>query len=163
MAWLLADGTAILAQFSGKDIALSYEMLQPLEPASQLAYVRSHLHAHGFLAGEDDMGPIQGFLQVQKASIQALDTYTPRVYLPGAPGEMVALFYTEEMLQAGVGEEQHRQFSDESLGWNSLIPQGIHIYKVPGNHISMLTPPHIRVVAERLRHCLDRAQEYRHQ
>lgn len=160
LAWLLADGTTLLAQFSGKDIALSQETLQQMEPAAQMEHVRRHLQLHGFLSqDEEDMGPIQGYLQVQKASAQAFAAYTPQA-CPAAStsGEIIALFRSQEWQQEHSGNDLDSQFSDRSLGWSRLIPQGLHIYDIPGNHITMLTPPYVHVLAEWLRHCLEQIQ-----
>lgn len=160
LAWLLADGTAILAQFSGKDIVLSQEILQQMEPAAQLEYVRRHLQLHGFLSRDEDTGLIQGFLQVQKASVQALAAYTPQIYPPaGAPGEVIALFRTQEWQPKNSEDELNSQFFDRSLGWNRLISRDLQIYDIPGDHITMLTSPYVHVLAEWLRYCLAQVQQ----
>jgi thioesterase domain-containing protein len=43
-------------------------------------------------------------------------------------------------------------------GWGQLAAGGLDIKVVPGNHVGMLQEPHVRVLAEKLRSCLDRAQ-----
>ena len=159
LARLLADGTAILAQFSGKNLTISQETLQQLEPAVQLEHVRHHLQLHGFLSQGEDMGPIQGFLQVQKASVQALAAYTPQICSPvSISGEIVALFRSQEWQQKNA-DDLDNQFSDRSLGWSRLISQSPQIYDVPGNHITMLTPPSVHVLAEWLGYCLKQIQK----
>jgi aspartate racemase len=49
-------------------------------------------------------------------------------------------------------------FLDPDLGWRELAPGGLEIYDVPGNTVSMLQEPHVQVLAEKLRDCLDKAQ-----
>lgn len=159
LARLLADGTAILAQFSGKNLAIAQETLQQMEPAAQLEYARHHLQLHGFLSQGEDMGPIQGFLQVQKASIQALAAYTPQLYSPASTsGEVIALFRSQEWQQKNTDDDLDNQFCDRSLGWSRLLPQSPQIYDVPGNHITMLTPPSVHVLAEWLGYYLKQIQ-----
>ena len=44
-------------------------------------------------------------------------------------------------------------------GWRRLAAGGVEVKVVPGNHLIMLREPHVRVLAEELRVCLDKAQE----
>ncbi|MEM6457510.1 MAG: alpha/beta fold hydrolase, partial [Acidobacteriota bacterium] len=43
------------------------------------------------------------------------------------------------------------------LGWTDLCQAGIEVHVVPGNHLSMHDPPHLDVLAPRLRDAIDRA------
>jgi len=54
-----------------------------------------------------------------------------------------------------------RFFSDNTLGWQRFSTQPVQVYPVPGNHISMLTDPHAKVVAEAIRTTLDAAEPKR--
>jgi len=47
------------------------------------------------------------------------------------------------------------QFSD--LGWSALPVEGLEIHKVPGNHLDMFQEPHVQMLAEKLRACIDKA------
>jgi thioesterase domain-containing protein/NAD(P)-dependent dehydrogenase (short-subunit alcohol dehydrogenase family)/acyl carrier protein len=47
-------------------------------------------------------------------------------------------------------------FIEHDLGWSELAPGGLEIHDVPGDTFSMLEEPHIQVVAEKLRDCIDR-------
>ncbi len=49
-------------------------------------------------------------------------------------------------------------FIDHDLGWSELAPGGLEIHDVPGDTFSMLEEPHIQVLAEKLRDCIDRVQ-----
>jgi amino acid adenylation domain-containing protein len=46
----------------------------------------------------------------------------------------------------------------EDLGWSELAPGGLEIHDVPGDSDSILEEPHIQVLAEKLRDCIDRVQ-----
>ena len=48
--------------------------------------------------------------------------------------------------------------TDELLGWRGLAAGGIEIQDVTGNHRDLLSEPNIRILAEKLRACLDRVQ-----
>jgi thioesterase domain-containing protein len=44
------------------------------------------------------------------------------------------------------------------MGWDQVSSEPVETYSVPGDHITMMTEPHVRVLAEKLRACLDKAQ-----
>jgi thioesterase domain-containing protein len=48
------------------------------------------------------------------------------------------------------------------LGWGTLASAGVEIHHVPGHHRSMLSEPHVRVLAEQLSDCLERAGSRQH-
>ena len=43
-----------------------------------------------------------------------------------------------------------------TLGWEAIARQGVEILDVPGDHVAMLQPPHVSVLAEKLAACLER-------
>jgi thioesterase domain-containing protein len=43
-------------------------------------------------------------------------------------------------------------------GWSQLSSEPIQVYDVPGNHFTMLNEPHVRMLAEQLRSCLEQTQ-----
>ncbi len=46
---------------------------------------------------------------------------------------------------------------DPTLGWNDLLWGDLRIEEIPGHRLAMLTEPRVRIVANRLRQCLDEA------
>ncbi len=48
---------------------------------------------------------------------------------------------------------------DELLGWGGMAAGGIEVQDVMGTHTNMLREPNVRMLAEKLRSCLDRAEE----
>jgi thioesterase domain-containing protein len=49
-------------------------------------------------------------------------------------------------------------WDDPAIGWDKVSSEPVETYSVPGDHITMVTEPHVRVLAEKLRACLDKAQ-----
>ncbi|NEP41497.1 MAG: hypothetical protein F6K35_20605, partial [Okeania sp. SIO2H7] len=47
--------------------------------------------------------------------------------------------------------------SDQTWGWNQLSSQPVEVYMAPGSHITMLSEPHVMVLAEKLKFCLAKA------
>jgi thioesterase domain-containing protein len=62
----------------------------------------------------------------------------------------VALFCASEKSLRGV--------RDPNRGWQSLAGGGLEVYEIPGGHVSILAEPQVRVLAQHLQGCLDRAQ-----
>ncbi len=87
------------------------------------------------------------WFRVMKSNLRALQQYAPRVY----PGQLT-LFPSEESASpdgAGPGADQ-----DPTMGWGALSAQPVTVLAVPGNHQSMLKPPQVQVLADKLRRCL---------
>jgi aspartate racemase len=78
------------------------------------------------------------------AALKARGIYRPKVY-----SGKVALF---------LAETQPPGESDATLGWGSIARGGLDIYEVPGAHASMIVEPHVEVLAEKLRKCLEIAE-----
>lgn len=87
---------------------------------------------------------IQNF-DVLEANLQATHTYEALVY----PG-LVTLFRSTV---------QKPSFShDPQLGWSNLVGGELEIHDSPGDHYGMLREPRVRVLAEKLKLCLEQAQ-----
>ncbi|MBW4576031.1 MAG: amino acid adenylation domain-containing protein [Aphanothece sp. CMT-3BRIN-NPC111] len=86
---------------------------------------------------------ISSMLRVFHAHSQATLSYVPQVYK-----NRITLFTTSE--QSGKAH-QH-----PSWGWSELAGGGLEVHRVPGNHLSMLKHPHIQVLSEQLKACLQK-------
>ena len=49
------------------------------------------------------------------------------------------------------------RFREPDLGWGGYAGGGLEIVVIPGSHEGILHEPHVRLMAARLRECLDRA------
>jgi aspartate racemase len=87
----------------------------------------------------------------RQENIQASRNYVPQVY----PGR-VALFRSRDQM-IGVSS-----YGDPQLGWGELAAGGLECHEVPGTHLGMLQEPHVQVLAEKLKACLDKAQTETH-
>ena len=47
--------------------------------------------------------------------------------------------------------------NDQDLGWSKYTAGGLEIIAVPGNHRTMMEAPHVQVLGERLKACLQGA------
>jgi amino acid adenylation domain-containing protein len=77
------------------------------------------------------------------AILDAEKDYVPRgkIY----PGK-ITLFRAEDV---------EEDVEDNRLGWEKLARRGLKVYSVPGTHISIREEPHVAVLAEKLRECLE--------
>ncbi len=76
------------------------------------------------------------------AGLLAAGAYVARPY----PGR-ITLFRAEDRLGG------HAR--DPFLGWQQVARGGLDVHEVPGNHGTLIREPHVRVLAQRLRACLD--------
>src|SRR5262249_33430775 len=85
-----------------------------------------------------------GYVKYAETHWHALTQYRPQPY----PGEVV-LFRAKKQ---GLTNFNH------TLGWDALVQDRVQVTVIPGTHESMLQEPNVQIVAARLRHLLERAQ-----
>lgn len=82
---------------------------------------------------------------VQQANIKASKRYVFKVY----PGR-ITLFRASE--------QPPGYYNDPQRGFGGLAAEGLELHEVPGLHWTIVREPHVRVLAEKLRDCLAKAQ-----
>jgi thioesterase domain-containing protein/acyl carrier protein len=90
--------------------------------------------------------PLPGVLKnIEEINFAAVKDYVPQVY----PGR-ASLFLASDDLTAAY---------DVEVGWQGLVAGGLEKVRISGNHLDIVKEPHVRTLAEKLRACLDRAQD----
>ena len=85
------------------------------------------------------------YLKVLDSNLQASKDYITPVY----PG-VVTLFRCQvQLLEFALHPE---------LGWGELVAGDLEIHHIPGDHFGLLKEPRVRVLAEKLKLCLERLQ-----
>lgn len=142
---------------SGKQLALSYEDLCDENSEEQARLFLEQFKVHELVPSDTKLPHFRSFLELQKAHNLATLRYVPETY----PGTVVLfrgqeLLPMEETLQnaSGPGSRQ-----DPTLGWQCYVCKPIEIQPVPGNHITMMAPPHVQFLAEKLKAWIARAIE----
>ena len=51
--------------------------------------------------------------------------------------------------------------ADPSMGWRVLAAGGVESHKIPGEHLELLRPPNVQVLAAKLNECIDRGMRER--
>ncbi|ARV58500.1 acyl-CoA synthetase [Nostocales cyanobacterium HT-58-2] len=87
-------------------------------------------------------------LEIIDANDQAQRQYAFQVY----PGQMTLLRTEDKNRDTAVGMQY-----DPLFGWGELVAGGIDVHYVPGSHLTLLDEPHVQVLAEKLKLCLDKA------
>ena len=75
--------------------------------------------------------------------MNAMNAYRPTPY-----AGKVTLFW---------GAESPGIASDRRLGWSEVAGDGLEVHVVPGTHQTMRMEPHVRVLAEKINSCIERA------
>ncbi|WP_414573137.1 amino acid adenylation domain-containing protein [Nostoc sp. CCY 9925] len=132
--------------------------LAQLKPQEQLTYIWERLEWHIskripkpihqlFLKLRDmDRSPQTLYnLNVLEANLHASKNYLLQVY----PSHLT-------LFRAKL--KSSRRYSDPLGGWGGLALEGVEVHEIPGDHTSILIEPHVQVLAEKLKACLDEAQ-----
>ena len=131
------DDAEILAYMLevGANVSVS---LDKLRKTDDLLSVIKQMKIANRIPPDWDMTQLHLFLHLFKMNIQAIFSYTPRVY----PGRV--LFFRAKEQDAF--NAQHPE-----QAWIELAGDGMELYVVPGNHITMNASPHVQFLAKRLR------------
>jgi thioesterase domain-containing protein len=98
----------------------------------------------GLMPADIEVSHARPFIELCKADFRATRNYVLRRY-----SGKVTLFKA--------GQEMAAASSDPTLGWGEWAAQGVDVHVVPGNHATLVYKPHVEVLAEHLRACLEQA------
>lgn len=121
---------------SGRPLGLFRHQLAPLSPAQRLAAVHAAMTRHGLLPArtrpEVMEGPLQAFASALRASYRPARVWESRVHLIQA----------DDPRRSAARNAQDQQHEYER--WLLWAPR-LQRWKGPGNHMSMLRPPQVRL------------------
>jgi thioesterase domain-containing protein len=138
------DDATILAEMLRHNLPLSPEHVRRLKPEERLPYIIGLAQEHNLIPPDFRAAQAGRFLRTLRANIEASARYVPEKY-----EGRVTLFRAAERVTPSIPH-------GETLGWGGLAALEVHF--VPGNHLTMLGPPHVEVVAELLKTCLRKAR-----
>jgi thioesterase domain-containing protein len=151
-AWVVAGIANILERLFGKNLEVSYDALQPLDPEEQLNYLRDRLQMAEVLPPETGTKQVRGLVQVWKANYQT--HYVPQeVVFP----TRITLFQASKVNpEEAIGDDQPSEIlRDAAWGWDQFSEEPVEVHVIPGDHLTMMTEPYVQVLAERLKACLN--------
>ncbi len=148
----IVEMAGLIERIVQKDLNVSQAELDLLDPEGQLNYFLEKLKRVDFVSPDAGLSLIRGFLGVHKASSQASRTYVSQAQV--YPGSMT-LFLSGQVAPEDFRAQDRELRDDPTLGWTELVSGNIERHVVPGDHISMLTQHHVRILAHALASCLD--------
>ncbi|WP_432156651.1 SDR family NAD(P)-dependent oxidoreductase [Streptomyces sp. bgisy153] len=133
----------------GRDLDLSYEELARTPERQHIDVVMRKVAEAGL-----DMSP--GIMEHQRTSYidaRVGERYTPR------PTDVPVVLYRAQQPQPLTTALDPRYLRTEAdLGWAPLCSGGLDIVPVPGDHLSLIDPPHVAVIARHLTEALEAAR-----
>jgi aspartate racemase len=124
-----------------------------LRPGAKLKYLARWLgngairlaSALGWRRGEGSVA--RATERVVKANLKAFLSYRAKPYA----GKLTLFICSDSPC---------RSYEDRRLAWSVPARGGLELHLVPGNHLSMVEEPHVRVMAQTLQRCLDRLESH---
>ncbi len=148
------DEAKLLAFFAAEaGLEVAREELQPLAPDERLVHLAGLAVRAGLLeeeSQEDELRFMRRRLEVFRACVRAGQRYLPSP-LPGR----ITLLRASERLHPETDEDP--EGSDPYLGWGAYTCEPVAVHRVPGNHATMMSGPHLQGVADVLHSVLSKA------
>jgi amino acid adenylation domain-containing protein len=143
----LARLAGLLTEASGKDLGIGPAELRTLDTEAQLAYFKERMQAVGLLPPGAGVTQIRGLLGVfvanSKAHYSPCDVYPVRLALFKAGEPHPEYDYSD-------ADDPDLSSAESTLGWGHLATDQVAVHVVPGNHITMMNEPNVRVLADLL-------------
>jgi len=150
----MTDIARIIERLLDKKLAVSLADFRQPDPTAQLNLLHETLVENDWAISRQQLS---GLVKTFKASCQA--SYVPQAI----PPVLIALFIAGDMLtETASGMEMERLRAplkqQADWGWRRYADGPVDIHVVPGDHHTMMSSPHVRVLAERLSMCLNRSR-----
>jgi thioesterase domain-containing protein len=139
------EATLLLGLLHGLGMNISLGEWRRLGPDERLFYAVERARAENIVPPGFELQDARRMLAVCHAHQQALHGYVPRIY-----PDRICLFRAREP-QAPAAETPEGVHRSPTLGWESFCAEPLDVIDVPGDHVSIMSEPHVIVLAERLR------------
>ncbi|MEM7585845.1 MAG: amino acid adenylation domain-containing protein [Acidobacteriota bacterium] len=139
---LFVGGRRASELFEAEELAELERSDVPLE--RQLASLIDRGHESGLLTPELDHEHVQRLVAVMQANHRAQQRYRPGPYA----GEVLLLSATDQSFRAS---NPAFDADDPTLGWSALVTGALEVQPLAGDHFSLLQPPQVAALAERLK------------
>ncbi|GCA91666.1 non-ribosomal peptide synthetase [Microcystis aeruginosa] len=148
----LAEVSKGIEVYLDKTIDISYETLQLLTVEEQLRYALNFFKLANMLPPNAETRQLEKIVQAYKTSCLCLIDYLPKqIY----PGKITIIRAREELADDPNKDLIAGDCEDSSLGWSEFSTEPVEIHFVLGNHVSIMVEPHVQILAEELKVCLE--------
>jgi len=146
----ITDVAHIIGSLLGRKLEVSYAEFQQLDTQAQFNYLHEILEQNGWLIS---LKQLQAFVKIFRANCQT--NYVPQ----DMPTTRISLFKASDIPLVSQTSAQMEAFSqylkqEASWGWHQYAEGSVDIHVVPGDHHTMMSEPHVQVLAEKLKVCL---------
>ncbi|MFK0730682.1 MAG: amino acid adenylation domain-containing protein [Gloeotrichia echinulata HAB0833] len=138
-----------------KNVDISYDTLQSLTVDEQLKYILHYFKMANMLPPNAEITQLTNIVQAYKNSCLCLVDYVPK---QPYPGKLTILRANEDLPEDPNSHLNAEVSQDLSLGWSEFSSEPVDIHFVLGNHITIMVEPHVKVLAEQLKACIQQAQ-----
>jgi malonyl CoA-acyl carrier protein transacylase/thioesterase domain-containing protein len=135
-----------------KELVLKYDVLKKLDFAHQLNYLLKEAVELKLLPNNTSFTEVSHLFQSYKVGIHTSWKRAKDYIFKDYP-KRITLFETSEVIQITNGISSSPFLSKKN--WSNLFQKVPELHVVPGNHYSMFIEPHVRILAEELKRCLD--------
>jgi thioesterase domain-containing protein/acyl carrier protein len=136
---------------TGDKLSTPLEELSALAPMAQLRRVWMEAKNAGLVPKEMTLVEFRKMFDTFKINANTLHRYAGGEY----DGPMT-LFAAEESVKKDFFlKPEEVSHADPLRGWKRFAMQGVDLRITPGNHFTMIREPHVQVLAEELRRCVD--------
>ncbi|MFN6487124.1 MULTISPECIES: non-ribosomal peptide synthetase, partial [unclassified Nostoc] len=153
--WLIKIADTMKTMYA-KDMDMDTDAFPLSDLDEQLKYVLEYLKMLEILPLDADTTSLKQLMHAFKVDVKAFFEYVPQQV---HPVPLALLRASESNIKEPVNESEPGIFHDVAWGWNTLSSEPVNVQFVPGNHITMMIPPHVQVLADRLRDCIEQAKK----
>ena len=153
------DDAALLIRLFAEALRISMEELRQFDGEGRIDCVLNKAISLNLLPPGIEVTQARTLLEIYRANVRAMEKYVPQPY-PGA----VTLFKAPKSLSTPPPDGSARSkwitkmIQDPTMGWGELAAGGVRIVDVPGSHLTMVGKPHVEILAQRIRDCLNEAE-----
>jgi hypothetical protein len=144
--WIAKLGAA-MGESAGIDLGIDHARLSALDAQARLNHFGECMQRAGVLPPGAGLGPVRGLLGVFVANSKA--RYAPQ----DVRKVPIALFRAGEFHREydySPADDPGHSPARSTLGWRDLAHNEIPVHVVGGNHITMMSEPHVGELAERV-------------
>jgi amino acid adenylation domain-containing protein len=135
------DLAGYLVAVFGQHLSLDVDELREMDNEGQIARVYQIARDAEWIYPDITQEMFQYYVYIQKTHADAWRKYKAKSY-----AGHVYFFRAEE--------SEHEENNEIDLGWGKLADGGVEIFTVPGDHLTMIHPPHVKTLARTMRQCL---------
>ncbi|QSJ15491.1 SDR family NAD(P)-dependent oxidoreductase [Nostoc sp. UHCC 0702] len=137
-ATLIATALEDLGKIAGKKVTCAIAHMQQLSLDEQLKYVRAQAQQANLIPADCSLEQIRQILEVFQANHEAWYAYAPQSYV----GNVTLFSASEQIPQAKQDAVQY---------WSKMVTGRVNAYNIPGNHYTILQPPQVQILSEKLK------------